>query len=365
MIDDSARFCPMCGVPLFGRPARLARGSILRVGEDAEVRVEEPLGEGGMGVVHRGWLEPLSSGRLAGTSGHPVAVKVLRPELSARELARRMFLREAAALERLAHPNVVRFIALAEYGSQLAIVIEFVEGEPLSRHIQRGLANRSDPGLPCLPLDRAWRLFAQLLSALAAVHAIGILHRDVKPANVLVRPDGVVKLTDFGIARLPESGGNTGGIIPGTGAYMAPEQVRGDALDGRVDLYAAGIVLYEMLCGCTPFETPDRDELALRSAQIEEAPRPIRALVPSLPPAIDVVIARALAKDSRHRYPTALELGDALCTALGLDPGPLWPLAREFAEIARTLSAPLPRLDPSLLNRADHLRTAMMTPLKR
>jgi serine/threonine-protein kinase len=175
------------------------------------------------------------------------------------------------------------------------------------------------PGQGRLDVELAWRYFSQLLGALAAVHALGILHRDVKPANVLIRPDGVVKLTDFGIARLPESGGrNTGGMIPGTGAYMAPEQVRGDALDGRADLYAAAIVFYEMLSGITPFDTPDRDEMAVRTAQIEDAPPPLSTVVPGMPPQIDVVMARALAKDSRHRYPTAVELGDALCEAIGV-----------------------------------------------
>lgn len=314
-------------------------------------RLLKPLGQGGMGRVWKARDEVLR---------RDVAIKELVPpsNLTAderREMRERL-LREARAIARLNHINVVRIFDVLRTDGDPWIVMEYVP----SRSLQDVLAKEG----PIDPVQAA-RIGLGVLSALRAAHRAGVMHRDVKPANVLVRPDGVVKLTDFGIARLPESGGNTGGIIPGTGAYMAPEQVRGDALDGRVDLYAAGIVLYEMLCGCTPFETPDRDELALRSAQIEEAPRPIRALVPSLPPAIDVVIARALAKDSRHRYPTALELGDALCTALGLDPGPLWPLAREFAEIARTLSAPLPRLDPSLLNRADHLRTAMMTPLKR
>jgi serine/threonine-protein kinase len=345
----------------------MGRGSVLLVEDWGVVRVDEPLGEGGMGVVHRGWLTYRDSGRLAGTPPHPVAVKVLRPELSGREKARFMFLREATALERLAHPNIVRFVALVQQGvAELAIVMEFVDGDPLSRVIRRGSRNSMAPGHGRLDVELAWRYFSQLLGALAAVHALGILHRDVKPANVLIRPDGVVKLTDFGIARLPESGGrNTGGMIPGTGAYMAPEQVRGDALDGRADLYAAAIVFYEMLSGVTPFDTPERDEMAVRTAQIDEPPPPLSTVVPGIPPQIDVVMARALAKDSRHRYPTAVELGDALCEAIGVAPGPIWPLAREFANMARTLSTPVPIASQSLIQRAERLRTAMMTPIDR
>jgi serine/threonine protein kinase len=366
-IDDAARFCPQCGSPLRQpAPARIARGSSLGLEDWGDVRIEEPLGEGGMGVVHRGWLTYRESGRLAGTPGHPVAIKVLRPELSGRERARFMFLREATALERLAHPNIVRFVALVQQGPELAIVMEFVEGDPLSRVIRRASRLPSQPARAHLEVELAWRYFSQLLGSLAAVHALGILHRDVKPANVLIRPDGVVKLTDFGIARLPESGGrNTGGMIPGTGAYMAPEQVRGDALDARADLYAAAIVFYEMLSGMTPFDTPDRDEMAVRTAQIEDPPPPLSSTIPGLPPALDVVLARALAKDARHRFPTAIELGDALCEALGLSPGPIWPLAREFANMARTLSTPVPIVDSSLVHRAERLRTAMMTPIDR
>jgi len=367
-VHESARFCPQCGSPIVrpAAPTRIARGSLLGIDDWGDVRVDEPLGEGGMGVVYRGWLSYRDTGRLAGTPGHPVAIKVLRPELSGRERARFMFLREATALERLAHPNIVRFVALVQTGAELAIVMEYVDGDPLSRLIRRGPRNPFNPARGHLQIDLAWRYFSQLLGALAAVHALGILHRDVKPANVLVRPDGVVKLTDFGIARLPESGGrNTGGMIPGTGAYMAPEQVRGDALDARADLYAAAMVFYEMLCGATPFDTPDRDEMAVRTAQIEDAPPPVSTTLPGLPPALDVVLARALAKDARHRFPTAVELGDALCEALGVAPGPIWPLAREFANMARTLSTPVPIVDPSMIQKAERLRTAMMTPIDR
>lgn len=362
--EDSARFCPECGVEIAREPSRIQRGSTLILQQWARVTLAEPLGEGGMGVVYRAQLEYLPTGPLAGTPAHPVAVKVLRPELRSRERARRMFQREAIALERLAHPNIVRFVGLYTDQEQIAIVMEFVRGRSLSEVIRQGELTRAAPSAACVPLSSAWHYLAQLLGALAAVHALGILHRDVKSANVLVRADGVAKLTDFGIARLPENDPkNTGGVIAGTGAYMAPEHVRGEEIDPRADLYAAAVVFYEMITGRTPFDTPDRDELMVRTAQLEEAPPPLGQGLANVPPALDVVMARALAKDRRHRYGTALELGEAMRTALGIEQAPLWTAQRQFAAIARTISAAVPAAGSELVQQAEQLRTAMMTPL--
>lgn len=374
-IDATARFCPQCGLAVTSNVASQQAQPIapatftLALEGVGHVTVMEPLGEGGMGVVYRGWLEYAPTGRLAGAPGHPVAVKVLRPELRGRERARRMFLREAVALERLAHPNIVHFIALYDHREQLALVMELVNGEPLSHLLRRVGASQGGTGAPCLPLGQAWHVVSQLLGALAAVHILGILHRDVKSANVIVRPDGVAKLTDFGIARLPESGGkNTGGMIAGTGAYMAPEHVRGEEIDPRADLYAAALVFYEMVAGVTPFDSPERDEASVRIAQIEEAPPALSQRVFGIPPELDVVMARALAKDRGHRYSTALELGEALREAIGIPPGPAWAAQREFVVIARTLSEQIEQLaaaQPDVAAHAQRLRTAMMTPLWR
>jgi eukaryotic-like serine/threonine-protein kinase len=173
----------------------------------------------------------------------------------------------------------------------------------------------------------------------------------------------VLKLSDFGIARLPENDPQgTGGMVVGTGAYMSPEQVRGQDLDARSDLYAAAIVFYEMLAGFTPFDAPDRDEIQIRNAQLDEPPRPLGDLVDGLPQELSVVLARALAKDRRHRYGSALELGEACRLALGLPPGQVWPAQKEFAALARTLSEPVPQGNADLIAEADRLRTAMMTP---
>ncbi|MFZ5893767.1 MAG: serine/threonine-protein kinase [Myxococcota bacterium] len=326
----------------------------------------EPLGRGGMGVVHRGWLEYNATGRLAGTPPHPVAVKVLLSELRGSERARTLFQREAVALGRLAHPNIVQFVCITEHDGQLAIVMEFVQGAPLSHVIHASDKARELPNVPCIPVETAWHYFSQLLGALAAVHALGILHRDVKAANVLIRPDGVAKLTDFGIARLPESAGKaTGGMVAGTGAYMSPEQVRGDELDSRADLYSAAIVFYEMITGWTPFDSVDRDELMLRTAQLDEPPPPLAARLAGLPPELDVVMARALAKDRRHRFGSALEFGEAIREALRQAPSPGWAAQQDFASLARTISQAMPAFAVDLAAEAQRLRTAMMTPQSR
>jgi serine/threonine-protein kinase len=365
-VEEGASFCPFCGLPLTPSLApasaeRLGPGSVFPVEDYGKVVLGHEIGQGGMGIVYRAWLYYDPTGRLAGSEPHPVAVKVLHPLLRGRERARRLFLREAEALRRLAHPNVVHFFSLLDDGSELAIVMELVQGEPLSSIIARGVGTRPSPASPCLPFVLAWHYFAQLLGALAAVHQLGILHRDVKPANVLVRSDGVVKLTDFGIARIPAEGAAaTGGIAPGTGAYMSPEAVQGKELDARSDLYSAAIVLYEMLVGQSPFDTPERDEIQVRTAQLEEPPPPITRLISSAPPVLDVLMAHALAKDPAIRYPSALELGEAFRTALGLPLSEGWIAQKELAELAKTISGlVLPMVPPTLSDaqeRAEVLR---------
>jgi serine/threonine-protein kinase len=190
-----------------------------------------------------------------------------------------------------------------------------------------------------MPFMHAWHYFSQLLGALAAIHAMGIIHRDVKPSNVLVRHDGVVKLTDFGIARLPaEEARNTGGMAPGTGAYMAPEQVLGREIDARADLYSAGIVLFELLTGVTPFDAPTRNEIMVRTAQVDEEPPPLTRFVPQAPPVLDMIFARVLAKDPMHRFGSAIELGEAIRSALGLPESTGWDAQQKLAENARAIS---------------------------
>ena len=318
-----------------------------------------------MGIVFGGWLYYNPEGSRSGTAPHPVAVKALHPMLKGRERARQLFLGEAKALARLSHPNIVHFFGLSEQMGQLAIVIELVEGQPLSDVIEDHWQHRDSAKLPCMPFVRAWHYFSQLLGALAAIHALGILHRDVKPSNVLVRTDGVAKLTDFGIARVPaDEVRNTGGMAPGTGAYMAPEQVLGRDLDARTDLYSAAILLYEMVTGVTPFDRPERNEIMIRSAQTEETPRPITQSVPGAPPVLDLLMARALAKDPMHRYPSAIQMGEAFRLALGLEQEPGWQAQQRLAQNAQRISQygmPAHGADQDLPRaEADRLRTDVM-----
>jgi eukaryotic-like serine/threonine-protein kinase len=339
-IVNEARFCPFCGVPI-------VKAAKLSIGPGAELDLEDwgravlghSIGEGGMGVVYRGWLYYNPAGRFANTPPHPIAVKLLHPLLQGKARARKLFIREATALARLSHPNIVHFFGLSDFDGQLALVMELVHGESLNELIARVRSESRRGPLPALPLAQAWHYLAQLLGALASIHGFGILHRDVKSSNVLVRGDGVIKLTDFGIAQIPaEEARNTGGMAPGTGAYMSPEQVLNQPLDPRTDLYSAAIVLYEMLTGVTPFDSPDRNELMVRAAQIEQAPAPLSSILKQAPPVLDMLMARALAKDPALRFGSAVEFGETFRNALGLPPTPGWSLQQELADVAKTMS---------------------------
>ena len=364
-----AHFCPHCGAPYKRLPSRIQEGDAVDLGFGRAV-LGDVLGEGGMGIVHRAWLYFNPAGPKAGQAPLQVAVKLLSPLLKGRERARRLFMSEAVALQRLSHPNIVEFLGLSMQSPQLALVMELVEGVALCDIIDQHVSQARAGGIPAMPMLQSWHYFSQLLGALAATHALGIVHRDVKPSNVLIRHDSVTKLTDFGIARLPaEEARQTGGIAPGTGAYMAPEQVLGEDPDPRTDLYSASIVLYEMLTGRTPFDRPDRSEIFVRTAQLEETAAPLTTLIPQAPPVLDVFFARALAKDRMHRFKSAIELGEQLRAALAIPDTPGWQAQRRLAASAQSISRGMNNMDSlaSTLRadvspeEANKLRTDVMT----
>jgi serine/threonine-protein kinase len=332
--------------------------------------VDSRIGEGGMGVVWRAWLFHAPGTPLANAPPTMVALKVLHPTAQRQKEMREFFLGEAEALRELSHPNIVAFHGVVAHDGELGLAIEYIDGDTLedviARHIAR--ARMAGPGgLPCMPLLRAWSYFEQLLGALAAVHALGIVHRDVKPSNVLIRRDGVVKLTDFGIAQKAKDAATPDEFAPGTGPYMSPEQVQSHPLDGRSDLYSAATVLYEMLAGMTPFYAEGRSEFMVRRDQVESQPPPLRTFAPQAPPALEALVMRALAKSPAARFASAIDMGDAFHVALGLPESPEWRAHREIASAARApdrashLPARTQRIAAARADLIERYRTAKMT----
>jgi tRNA A-37 threonylcarbamoyl transferase component Bud32 len=238
-----------------------------------------------------------------------VAIKRIRldafaegPEL---EEVKQRFVREAQVAARLRHPNVVTIHDIAAEGSSSFIVMEMVEG----RTLQGLLRERGR-----LPLDEALRLLSQVAAALDFAHAGGVVHRDVKPANLMIEPSQQVKVMDFGVAKASSSGNITRtGAIVGTPNYMAPEQARGGAVDGRADLFSLACVLYECLSGQRPFVGDNVTAILLKI--LNEAPPPLDFAALGLPPALDGVLRRGLAKAPDERYATGHELIEAVRAA--------------------------------------------------
>lgn len=261
-----------------------------------QYRLERELGRGGMGVVFLATDTTLD---------RPVAVKVIHPELAAHESIARRFLAEARMIARLRHPNIVAIHAAGDIEGLLYYVMDEVAGESLRQRLMR--EGR-------LSAEETARIVADLAAALHTAGRAGFVHRDVKPENVLLdETTGRAMLADFGIARAmvaSDAGPNTGqGIAVGTPAYMSPEQAAGEEIDIRSDLYALGVVAYEMLAGQPPFQGPNR---VVVSKHIAERPTPIERVRPDCPPALAAAVMRALEKAPADRWQTGEEFREAV-----------------------------------------------------
>jgi len=284
-------------------PKKLGRFEILR-----------EIGRGAMGQVFLAH-DP--------TIERQVAIKTiaLAPGISeqeARETSLR-FLREAQAAGRLLHPNIVTIFDVGEENGLSFIAMEYIDGETLDR--------RARPGA-LLPPGEVLGLVIQAASALDHAHAAGVIHRDIKPANLMRLADGTLKITDFGLAKDPGANLTQSGVLLGTPSYMSPEQIQGRTLDGRSDLFSLGVVLYELLTGVRPFEADSISTIIYRV--LYEDARPPAAHNPALPPEINLVLAKALAKVPERRYDSGAALVVDLRKAFSMLP-------------PETLSRPFPR----------------------
>src|SRR5919198_920399 len=269
-------------------------------------KIEQKLGEGGMGAVFRGVDMMLE---------REVAIKFLRPELSAQPQVVERFRSEAVTLAKLNHPNI-------------ATLYNFIQ--------QRG----------AIPAEQAIPLFCQVLDGIQHAHDFGIIHRDIKPANMMLTEKGTLKVLDFGIARILGTARMTRqGNIIGTIEYMSPEQVRGFETDARSDIYSLGMLLYEMLTGRCPFDM--QNEFELMKAQIEQYPAPPRQLNPAIPEAAEQAIWRSIQKDPAQRFQSASDFRAFLLNAGFAAAGRLEPLA--VGDPNPYATRPLPQ--PPLSNR--------------
>ena len=270
----------------------------------AHYRILECLGRGGMGVVYKAWDRRLE---------RTLALKFLPAHLSFEDAAKERLRAEAQAAAALDHLNIctIHEIGEAEDG-QLFIAMPYYQGETLARRLERGP----------VPAAEVIALALQAARGLAKAHERGVVHRDIKPANLMITADGVLKILDFGIAKLPGVELSPPGQRPGTVAYMSPEQVRGEPLDGRTDVWSLGVVLHEALTGELRFQGPDQVTL-LRSI-LDYEPRPVRTTHPAVPEELDRVLVRMLAKHPRDRYFAADLVRDLepLAQSMPADQGP-------------------------------------------
>ena len=254
-------------------------------------RVEMRVAAGGMGVVYRAHHTP---------TNQAVALKILAPSLAQDQEYVTRFFREAGAAGQIDHPNVIRVIDVGKHEEKYYIIMEFVSGETLDRVIERERR---------VPLERATRIIREMASGLAAAHRSGIIHRDVKPGNIIVSRDGRPHLTDFGLARTvgtTKKGLTIEGTFLGTPEFASPEQVEGRKLDHRTDLYSLGVTYYQLLAGTLPFLGDSPMEIAIK--RTKEPARPLNNAYPDADPRACAIVDRLLQEQPQQRYQSMMEL---------------------------------------------------------
>ena len=308
------------------------QGNLVGAVLDGRYKVLEAIAEGAMGVVYR--AERVKLGRI-------VAIKVLHDELPHELSSRKRFEIEAMAMAKLEHPHCAAVLDVGVHEEKPFVVMDFVSGQNLKELIGKG----------AMPIPRAVEIVRQTLSGLAHAHEHEIIHRDIKPANiVLSQKAGLgdhVKILDFGLARLTgETSNLTTGIVVGTPSYMAPEQIRGAPIDKRADIYACGILLFELLTGKKPFFSPKDDPIEVCSMHLKKPPPRLGETLPGTDfGALEDIVAKALAKNPDDRFQSADEFARVLVAAAArLDDAPS-PKARGTA---RTAAAPSPTNDATV-----------------
>ncbi|OKJ66953.1 protein kinase domain-containing protein [Streptomyces sp. CB02261] len=287
-----------------GGQGRYAGGSVA----GGRYQLRDLLGEGGMASVYLAYDSALD---------RQVAIKTLHTELGREQSFRERFRREAQAVAKLSHTNIVSVFDTGEDTLDGAvmpyIVMEYVEGQPLGSVLASDIRQYG-----AMPADKALQVTADVLAALEVSHEMGLVHRDIKPGNVMTTKRGVVKVMDFGIARAMQSGVTSmtqTGMVVGTPQYLSPEQALGRAVDARSDLYSVGIMLFQLLTGRLPFDADS--PLAIAYAHVQEEPVAPSTVNRAVTPAMDALVARALRKNPNERFPSAAAMRDECLRVLG------------------------------------------------
>ncbi|MFI9466162.1 protein kinase [Streptomyces sp. NPDC052492] len=277
-------------------------------------QLRDLLGQGGMASVHLAYDSVLD---------RQVAIKTLHTELGREQAFRERFRREAQSVAKLTHTNIVSVFDTGEDDvdgmTTPYIVMEYVEGRPLGSVLDEDVRQQG-----AMPADKALKITADVLAALEISHEMGLVHRDIKPGNVMMTKRGVVKVMDFGIARAMQSGVTSmtqTGMVVGTPQYLSPEQALGRGVDARSDLYSVGIMLFQLVTGRLPFDADS--PLAIAYAHVQEEPPLASSINRSLPPAVDALISRALKKNPNERFPSAEAMrGECLRVAQSVQAAP-------------------------------------------